>query len=251
MASLLLSRRDLDFLLYEWLDVEALTKRDAATPTTRRETFDAVLDLARADRDRALRAAQPQERRQRAALRRRARAPDPGGRRRRSRSSPRPACSPARSTRSSAGCSCPTVVGSAVLRLVPGGQRRHAALPVPHHRQRQPAAGARHAGAGRDLRPADARGPLLRHDVPVRAAGRLVAGRRHDARRAAGRRHLPAVRQQDVDLGRRARAVREHRPPRARQDPRRTGRGEGHLAVHRAQGASSRPASATTSCWPA
>ena len=45
MASLLLSRRDLEFLLYEWLDVELLTKRERFAEHSR-ETFDAVLDLA-------------------------------------------------------------------------------------------------------------------------------------------------------------------------------------------------------------
>ena len=45
MPSLLLSRRDLDFLLYEWLDVELLTKR-ARFADHGRETFDAVLDLS-------------------------------------------------------------------------------------------------------------------------------------------------------------------------------------------------------------
>jgi len=40
-----LSRRDLDFLLYEWLDVEALTSRDRFAEHSR-ETFDAVLDLS-------------------------------------------------------------------------------------------------------------------------------------------------------------------------------------------------------------
>ena len=45
MPSLLLSRRDLDFLLYEWLDVELLTKR-ARFAEHSRETFDAVLDLS-------------------------------------------------------------------------------------------------------------------------------------------------------------------------------------------------------------
>ncbi len=44
MRSLLLSRRDLDFLLHEWLDVEALTKRDRYAEHSR-ETFDAALDL--------------------------------------------------------------------------------------------------------------------------------------------------------------------------------------------------------------
>ena len=45
MPSLLLSRRDLEFLLYEWLDVERLTARDRFAEHSR-ETFDDVLDLA-------------------------------------------------------------------------------------------------------------------------------------------------------------------------------------------------------------
>lgn len=45
MSSLLLSRRDLDFLLYEWLDVEELTKRPYHADHSR-VTFDAALDLA-------------------------------------------------------------------------------------------------------------------------------------------------------------------------------------------------------------
>src|SRR4051812_42805595 len=45
MASLLLPRRDLDFLLYEWLDVELLTKRPRYAEHSR-ETFDSVLDLS-------------------------------------------------------------------------------------------------------------------------------------------------------------------------------------------------------------
>ncbi|RSN26331.1 acyl-CoA dehydrogenase [Streptomyces sp. WAC 05977] len=40
----MISRRDLDFLLYDWLDVEGLCKRDRFTEHSR-ETFDAVLDL--------------------------------------------------------------------------------------------------------------------------------------------------------------------------------------------------------------
>jgi alkylation response protein AidB-like acyl-CoA dehydrogenase len=43
--SLLLSRRDLDFLLYEWLDAEELTERPRYAEHSR-ETFDAVLDLS-------------------------------------------------------------------------------------------------------------------------------------------------------------------------------------------------------------
>ena len=45
MASLLLNRRDLEFLLYEWLDVESLTKRERHAEHSR-ESFDDVLDLA-------------------------------------------------------------------------------------------------------------------------------------------------------------------------------------------------------------
>ncbi|SDP44916.1 butyryl-CoA dehydrogenase [Nakamurella panacisegetis] len=43
--SLILSRRDLEFLLYEWLDVAALTRHERFAPHSR-ETFDAVLDLS-------------------------------------------------------------------------------------------------------------------------------------------------------------------------------------------------------------
>src|SRR3954470_18323726 len=42
---LILSRRDLDFLLHEWLDVAALTAKPRFAEHSR-ETFDAVLDLA-------------------------------------------------------------------------------------------------------------------------------------------------------------------------------------------------------------
>ncbi len=45
MPSLLLNRRDLDFLLYEWLDVLGLTSRERHADHSK-ETFDDVLDLA-------------------------------------------------------------------------------------------------------------------------------------------------------------------------------------------------------------
>jgi alkylation response protein AidB-like acyl-CoA dehydrogenase len=45
VRSLLLSRRDLDFLLHDWLHVEALTGRERFAEHSR-ETFDAVLDLS-------------------------------------------------------------------------------------------------------------------------------------------------------------------------------------------------------------
>jgi alkylation response protein AidB-like acyl-CoA dehydrogenase len=44
MKSTLLSRRDLDFLLYEWLRIDELTERDRFAEHSR-ETFDGVLDL--------------------------------------------------------------------------------------------------------------------------------------------------------------------------------------------------------------
>jgi butyryl-CoA dehydrogenase len=44
-SSTILSRRDIAFLLHEWLDVEALTKRPRYAEHSR-ETFDAVLELA-------------------------------------------------------------------------------------------------------------------------------------------------------------------------------------------------------------
>jgi butyryl-CoA dehydrogenase len=45
MDSTILSRRDLAFMLYEWLDAEALTKRSRFADHNR-ETFDAALDTA-------------------------------------------------------------------------------------------------------------------------------------------------------------------------------------------------------------
>ncbi len=45
MSSLIMSRRDLDFLLHEWLCVEELTSRPRFAEHSR-ETFDAVLDLS-------------------------------------------------------------------------------------------------------------------------------------------------------------------------------------------------------------
>ena len=144
--------------------------------------------------------------------------------------------------------------GQGLLRLFPCRQRRQFRLPAAHGGQREPAAGARFPGADRSLRAADARRPLYRHHVPVRAPGRLVA-ERHRHAGGAGRRisagaALPDFGQQDVDLVRRARDRGEHRSPRAREDPGWAAGSEGDLAVHRAAPASSRrmarSASATT-----
>lgn len=43
-TGLILSTRDVDFLLYEWLDVTTLTERPRFAEHSR-ETFDAVLEL--------------------------------------------------------------------------------------------------------------------------------------------------------------------------------------------------------------
>ncbi|HEX7644564.1 MAG TPA: acyl-CoA dehydrogenase [Burkholderiaceae bacterium] len=45
MASKIVSRRDLEFMLYEWLDAEALTSRERYADHSR-ETFNATLDMA-------------------------------------------------------------------------------------------------------------------------------------------------------------------------------------------------------------
>ena len=47
MSSLLLSRADLDFLLYDWLKIDELTERERYAEHSR-ETFDAALDLSEA-----------------------------------------------------------------------------------------------------------------------------------------------------------------------------------------------------------
>ena len=119
--------------------------------------------------------------------------------------------------------------------VVPGRQHRHLGVPDAHRGQRQPAARPRLRRADRHVRAADARRPVLRHDVPVRAAGGLVARRHHHPRRAADDGTYRLDRHQDVDLRRRPRAGREHRAPGAREDPGRPAGGQGHLAVPRAQ----------------
>ena len=63
-----------------------------------------------------------------------------------------------------------------------------------------------------------------RHDVPDRAALRHRPRPAAHQGRAAGRRHLPAHRQQDLHLRRRARPGREHRPPGAGAPARRAAR---------------------------
>ena len=125
--------------------------------------------------------------------------------------------------------------GPSRLRLVLRGQRQHHGLPHADDRQRQPAGQVRQPRPDRRVPQADAGRPVLRDDGAFGDPGGLVAGRHPHPCRTAGRRHVSAVRIEDVDLRRRTRAHRQHRQPRARQDSRRSGRHQGHLAVHRAQ----------------
>src|SRR5579885_3631467 len=113
-------------------------------------------------------------------------------------------------------------------------QRTGAGLSDADRRGGQSAARARHAGTAAALPETTDRGSLVRHHVLVRAASRVFAGRRQDARDAAGRRPFFDGRRQDVDLRRRARADREHRPSGAGAHRRRAGRRPRLVAVHRA-----------------
>ncbi len=89
MKSTLLSRRDLDFLLYEWLRVDELTKRDRFAEHSR-ETFDAVLDLCEQLATRYFAPHNKKSDAQRAELRRGERSPSSARSRRRWTRSPRP-----------------------------------------------------------------------------------------------------------------------------------------------------------------
>ena len=193
-----LSRRDVDFLLYEWLDVVELTKRDHFAEHSR-DTFDAVLDLSA---DIATKCFAPHNKKG---------------------DQSEPSVGPdgkvvlideikhALDTFSEAGLlagsfdeavggmQLPTVVAQASTRVLPGRQPQHHLVRLPDRRQRQPAGRIRHRGADRHLGPTDARGPLLRHHVPVGTRCRLVAGRHHDQGRSRRRRHLSHHRNQDVD----------------------------------------------------
>jgi butyryl-CoA dehydrogenase len=68
MSETLLSSRNLAFELYEVLDAEGLTQRERFAEHNR-ETFDAAIGTARSIAEKHFAPAQPQERRERAALR--------------------------------------------------------------------------------------------------------------------------------------------------------------------------------------
>ena len=77
-------------------------------------------------------------------------------------------------------------------------------------------------------------GDLDRDDEPHRAAGRLGSRARQEQGSSGGR-PLPDLRPEDLHHLRRARPGGEHPPPRAGADARRARRGEGDLALPRAQ----------------
>ena len=74
-----------------------------------------------------------------------------------------------------------------------------------------------------------------RHDEPDRAAGGLRPRRGAHARGAAGRRHVQALRHQDLHHLRRARLHRQHHPSRARAHAGCAAGGQGDFAVRRAE----------------
>ena len=209
-------------------DVESLRER-ARFADHSRETFDVGARHLRAHRAREVRAVQPPRRHRGAVVRRREGAPAAG--------QPRRGARLRRVRHARRGAGLRDRRHAAALRRRDGGQQlllegrhRHRRRRHADQRQRQPADGARHADAAGGVRAERVRRPLRRHDVPERAAGRLEP--------VATSRRAPTPDGADFEsdpLGpryrlrgnkmwisqRRARADREHRPPRAREDPRR------------------------------
>ena len=103
-------------------------------------------------------------------------------------------------------------------RDVQRGQHGVRALPDAHRRRDRSDRAQRLGGAEAHLPAEDGLRRVDRHDEPDRAAGRFGSRRRAHEGRAAGRRQLQALRQQDLHHLRRARLHREHRPPGARAD---------------------------------
>jgi len=152
----LLSRRDLDFLLYEWLDITSLTDRDRFSARSR-DTFDGVLDLSSemagklfAPHNKAGDQSPP-------------RLGDDG----------RVELIDDVKTALDAYAAADLIAAPAdddqprIDGMVPGREPGHLVVRLTHHRQCQPARRARIAGANRHLGPPHAARGLLRHDVPV------------------------------------------------------------------------------------
>ena len=237
-------RPTLDFLLYDWLHAEQLTARERFADHSR-ETFDAVLDtcerIARekyAPFNRTVDIEEPRFDGEKVIL--------PQATHDAHKAYAQSGMLSAAQDYEIGGMQLPYTVEAAAQHLLRHGLGQHR-LEHADHGQCQPAAGARQPTQKEVFALNEFSRPLVRHHVPVRAAGRLVAVGHRDARRARRRRFrsrsarpaLPPHRQQDVDLGRRARAHREHRPPGAGQDPgagrQADSRHARHLAVHRAE----------------
>ena len=179
MHSLLLSRRDLEFMLYEWLDVAALSSAPRYADHSR-ETFDAVLDTCERMAT-ELFAPHNQKADQHE--------PHFDGQAVRLIDEVKPALQAfadagllaASQDYELGGMQLPTVVEKAALTYIYAANIGTSAYPVVDHGQCEPVAGAWQCGADRRVREAGAGRPLLRHHVPVRAAGRLFAFRHHNA----------------------------------------------------------------------
>ena len=182
MQSKLLNPRDLEFVLYELLDVESLTQRPRFADHSR-ETFDAALDTAAkiadeqfAPHNRKADQNEPHFEGERVHMIpevKRGAGGVPRGR----------ASWPPRRITNSAACSCP---GRWRRPASPGSTRRNvstAAYPFLTIANANLIRGFRHGATEAALPAAAAVRALLRHDVPVRTAGRLVAVRHpHRAR---------------------------------------------------------------------
>ncbi len=114
MQSVLLSKRDLEFLLFEWLRIDELTKRERFAEHSR-ETFDAVLDLCEQLATRYFANAQQEERRPRADVRRHHGHCDPRGQRGPRRGAPRPTWSAMAMDHRFGGAQLPTTVAQAAF----------------------------------------------------------------------------------------------------------------------------------------
>ena len=168
-------RQTLDFLLYDWLDVESLRER-ARFADHSRETFDAVLDtcerIARekyAPFNRLVDTEEPRFDGEKVhlpqATPRRARAPTPSR-----------ACSRAAQDYEIGGMQLPCVVEMAANSFFSKAAHRHRRRRHADQRQRQPADGARHADAEGGVRASNEFAGRFSGTMCLsRAAGRLVA----------------------------------------------------------------------------
>ena len=228
--------RDMQFVLHELLNVADELKALPAHAEIDVETINAVLEEAGQVRERSRRAAERDRRRR--GLHPRPhdpRGPDPGRLQGRVREVRRRRLAGAQLR---PGVRRPGAAAPAEPVLLRDAQFEQPGLddvPGAVARRLRGAACAR-LGRAEGALPAEAdQRRLDRHDVPDRAAVRHRPRPAAHQGRAAARRQLPAHRQQDLHLGRRARPGREHHPPGAGAPARCAGRLEGHFAVRRAE----------------